>query len=522
MSEGEAGRNVLETLNSEPPERFVLTFVDNLAAVFEYDAKEIQDFLLSLKTDSDAQHKDILFRLRQALHDKLCESFPDIYNVNSMYNRRKNDALARDIYVIGYSVISNMEDRRLKTVYKNLNGNPSDMSVPIIDESLLSEESDTANITAVCIQLKVSVMQLTNTVNRLQDDINSLTEQLEAQQNHCVTCESRLSNNPITISAPDENTSNTGQLEQPGQNVNQETPTLAHEEGNQTTEDAQTDVQEGNQLASATPLATAPAENTQNNVQDVSQVASTTAPEERNRTVNGSDRPGTTETRNPGGGDQGFALPQHQRKQAKQGRLFTEVHGSATRTLTISGVANQTQTTTRPRSVYIGKLSDSTTPITLRQHPREVGAHDITDVIDLKCKIPGRSSFCVIVDSQQSEDVLYNANNWPLGAKVRPYKEKKQIDHQNRANRIGPRFNRDRKNTAPRFAVNAPSPTDKSVSPTPHVPAPPVTMNHVSQIAERSQCSHGGTKTLAPRLPSPTAEWAYLTVLSPHLHGTVQ
>jgi hypothetical protein len=467
-----AGRNIFETLTSEPLERFVLTFEDNLAAVYEYDSQEIQEFLLSLKAETEAQQKDILFDLRQVLHEKLHECFPDAsYDVSSLYNRKKTEALVKDIYIIGHSVVNKLEDKRLKSVYKNCPGNSTDTSAPVIDESLLTDGNETlANVTAVCIQLKVSVMELTKTVTRLQDDIKSLTTQLESQQNqgNCVLCENRMNNIQMTASVPVQNSAGP--------------PVVSADSAS----DAEQQILPENENAIDT------SENTQTGDGE------------------GVNRPSATETLTQR--DPGFTLPQQQRRQAKQGRLFTEVLGSATRSLTISGAVHQNQITARPRSIYIGKLSESTTPHKLRQHLREVGVMDITDVIDLHCKIPGRSSFCVIVDSQVSEDAIYNASNWPLGAKVRPYREKKQMEQQSRTSRIGPRFNRDRKRAAHGPAANNINANEKT-SPSNQQwsgSSSSAMMNHVPQTpdgAPSAQATHLRCGSNTPNCPLSPLMW---------------
>ena len=87
-----ARSNIFDTLSKEPLERFVLTYTDNLTAIYEYDSCEIHEFLTSLKVDTEAQKRDILFNLRKCLHEKLCEFFPDSYD--ELYNRITEKKLA--------------------------------------------------------------------------------------------------------------------------------------------------------------------------------------------------------------------------------------------------------------------------------------------------------------------------------------------------------------------------------------------------------------------------------------------
>jgi hypothetical protein len=129
-----------------------------------------------------------------------------------------------------------------------------------------------------------------------------------------------------------------------------------------------------------------------------------------------------------------FTLQRDQRYQAVRGKLFAgskrqPVNGTSRTVTTIQGVLpNHPQQTvpktSAPRSVYIGRLSSSVSCASIRKHLQESGISGITDVIDLKCRTVGQSSFCVVADGTVTEDALYNASLWPQGARIRPYEEK--------------------------------------------------------------------------------------------------
>ena len=430
-----AGSNIFDTLSKEPLERFVLTYTDNLTAIYEYDSCEIHEFLTSLKVDTEAQKRDILFNLRKCLHEKLCEFFPDSYD--ELYNRKKASKLVNDIYIIGHSVVNKMEDKRLKTVYKKLRGNDLELSLPVVtDDSILDDhidENNTHEVVNVCIQLKVTVKDLCNTVNRLQDDIKELTARLEDQPNQrCPHCVGDPRNTPAAHDNPprDNETPPRDNETPPSDNVPAPEQAAAQTDEAEATAPGHREEVNGHQSPGSV--------DDPNDLDDQHQSDSNTNAE----TATQVNRPTVTEsqqapTDNTPPNSQSFTLPQRQRKQAKQGRLFTVVNGSATRQMSISGINNANRPSAAPKSVYVGKLAESTTPDSLRKHLREEGINDVVDVIDLRCKIQGRSSFCIIVESQQSETTLYDPNIWPLGAKIRQYKERTQNSNLNNSRQNG-------------------------------------------------------------------------------------
>ena len=120
-----------------------------------------------------------------------------------------------------------------------------------------------------------------------------------------------------------------------------------------------------------------------------------------------------------------FTLPRDQRQRVKQGKVFTgsqrqPISGTSTKKMSVQGLKNATE----PCSIYIGRLSNKVTATSLRKHLCEHGINNISDIIDLKCKVHGQSSFCVVADGKDIEDAIYNPAVWPQGVKVRPFGEK--------------------------------------------------------------------------------------------------
>lgn len=85
-------------------------------------------------------------------------------------------------------------------------------------------------------------------------------------------------------------------------------------------------------------------------------------------------------------------------------------------------------------SVYIGQLHKNTTTKNLRLHLTHIGVSHVSDVQDLKCTIPGQSSFCVTVDSESDKKVIFNELKWPENTRIRDYRPKRRphAAHNNR------------------------------------------------------------------------------------------
>ena len=91
-------------------ENKVNIFCEKLTDVYAHAKSEIIDFLQKLKNE-------ILIELRNTLFNKLLEFLPQ-YSVNKLYARRSKLLMSEDVYIIGYSVINTLEDKRLKKILK--------------------------------------------------------------------------------------------------------------------------------------------------------------------------------------------------------------------------------------------------------------------------------------------------------------------------------------------------------------------------------------------------------------------
>ena len=97
MGEQGESTNILETLDSVDEQGMPLMFINKQVSIFEHAKDEIVEFL---KTKSIP----VLKELRDLVFSELVDKIPQ-YAGREMYQRRKTDLLAEDIYVFGYSAI---------------------------------------------------------------------------------------------------------------------------------------------------------------------------------------------------------------------------------------------------------------------------------------------------------------------------------------------------------------------------------------------------------------------------------
>ena len=98
-----------------------------------------------------------------------------------------------------------------------------------------------------------------------------------------------------------------------------------------------------------------------------------------------------------------FSLPRDQRTKVKEGKVFAgsprkEVTGTGVQLTTIESAGSDQTSVDSLKSIYVGRLSAKTTINSLNNHLQQQGITQISDIVDLKCKIPGQSSFCIVAD----------------------------------------------------------------------------------------------------------------------------
>ena len=392
----------LDQLLLTPLDQLAVTFSDHIQQIYDHDANEIQEILVSLNVSAEDELLKVLNATACSLYAELCVKLPE-YSSRELFNRRKSQRRAYDIYIIGFAMVNNLDDIRLRKITKG--PRPAGSSP---DESFITDNN--ADLLETCLQLKASVEKLSTTVNTLTTEINALKEKLDSFPPQ--------GTQPVQNAAPQNNAQATD-TSQPVSTTDSYQPVSEENTGAVGGRVETTSIQnDASTTAANSSLPTAPSASRVNQQTQLNGVAEDD-PEEAP-----------------------FTLPHDQRARIRSGRAFTgsqrqpiigtaeslatiqgagslrePVNGTSTTLTTIQGV----DLTVSPRSVYVGRLADSVTVTSLRSHLRQVGIDGITDVIDLKCRTAGQSSFCIVVDGDTSEGLLYNGANWPVGTKIRPF-----------------------------------------------------------------------------------------------------
>ena len=407
-SEPEDNNSVFDTLSAVTLDSFAESFIGDLRSVYEYDATEIRDFLVAFNHPHVTLKFVALSSLRQTLFESLCSNFPSV-STKQLYSRRKTETLANDIYILGYCVVNNSEDLRLSKIFKNNNTESSVEPVSELNAQITENDTiSTADLVDTCLDLRKDVKDLTEVVRNLQTEIRGLQQQL---------VQSKRLNDQSEPQEPVPSTSHavTVPLTSPGTDTNVDSSIQPPPQRRNSDADSAT--------------------------------ANDNGPPQSPPQRHNSDAEPTSNTRNTNPPSQ-FTLPKVQREKIKEGRAFNgshrqEVTGTGAQLPSIEGVDNDNYSIDSLKSIYVGRLSSKTTTESLNRHLREQGVNQISDIIDLKCRTPGQSSFCIVADNTTTEEAIYNARIWPIGAKIRPFKKKNdsRINHagNQRGNQRGPR-----------------------------------------------------------------------------------
>ena len=109
--------------------------------------------------------------LRSRLFKILGEIIPTLQE-RELCHRKKHKLMAEDIYIIGNSLVSTMEDKRLKKFLKpsnikmNESLDQSEMNTICID---VEQDKNESNLLQICVELKVSVQELVGKVKHLEE-----------------------------------------------------------------------------------------------------------------------------------------------------------------------------------------------------------------------------------------------------------------------------------------------------------------------------------------------------------------
>ena len=420
-------------------ESFAESFISDLRSVYEYDATEIRDFLIAFNHPHDTLKFVALSSLRQTLFESLCSNFPSV-STKQMYSRRKTETLANDIYILGYCVVNNSEDSRLSKIFKNNNTEASTDTNPELNAQVTESDTfNTAELVDTCLDLRRSVKDLTDVVRNLQTEIRGLQQQIIQSEQLNARTRSTESEERISTGPPQQN-DHQSQFANPQIETQEPAPSTSH---------AATvhSIPPGSNVNDKSPMQSPPhSRNNDDESESVNANSPTQAPPKRSNSVAELvTAPGITKNKIP---PSQFTLPKDQRAKIKEGRAFNgshrqEVTGTGAQLSSIEGIDSDSNAIDSLKSIYVGRLSSKTTTDSLNRHLREQGINQISDIIDLKCRTPGQSSFCIVADNTITEEAIYNARIWPIGAKIRPFKKKNdsRINHagNQRGNQRGPR-----------------------------------------------------------------------------------
>ena len=311
-------------------ETFTSLFTDNLTNLYEYDKKELMDFLQGLHLEESAL-KEKLLSLRLVLYENLCALFP-MTREAVMFNRRKADLIIEDIFILGFCLVNKSQDKRLAKVLKQpltSDDHPHEVT--------LSADNPT-DLIETCIVLRDTVTCLTSTVSTLTREVTTLREKVALLEVHMASDTATA-----TITRPNE---------------------CAVMQNDLQPDDSEDDTPEEQDTILIPP----------------SGVNTNTGPD------TGSDSTPDQPTHSSEGD---FQLPADQRRDILRGSNVQtlqrqEITGSASRTFQITGVIPASRPTI---CVYIGRVKGHTKPDNIRRHLQDVGVSHVTDVIQLPCKI---------------------------------------------------------------------------------------------------------------------------------------
>ena len=448
-------------------------FLEKIQEVFEYDSDEVQRFLLSITPDDTSLSvRDILFSIRSVLHESVKQTFPSQAN-SELFNRRKMELIAEDIYILGCCITNGILDKRLDKSVKSLNGmQPSGSNLAEVNRTTATGSSNAGDLMEICLSLNTTIKDLTEIIDNLKLEVADLKREVQR-------------NRPVSLSLQ------TG-TEIQGDKMNDGASTSAADASTRAVDEdsiqSSDNIPNGNNSASTNDSVTddTPVERSEKDDSPVNRAIHT------NAVLHGQTQGNDNAAASQSSGD--FQLPRSQRTDIRRGHFTTGTNPKRTE---ICGVSDaQMHISSAPskltRSVYVGGLSNDTTLEKMRHHLRDRGISHITDVIKLNCRNPEHSSFCIVVDNELTEAAMYSPSNWPKNVRVRPYEPKKsprkpqgnRVSNHQRQRQTPPRQQQQRqKNTSPQYArtsdtVALPQPPSAPSNASPVTLLPPQSGNH--------------------------------------------
>ena len=392
---------VFEDLTRGDPQDLNKYYIERISDVHEYDAREIQDFLLTSLTDN---LRDTLYSLRNELFIKTVEDMPQLSN-GELYNRQKNNKFAEDIYTLGNCIVNSTVDSRVYKILKLQTHNRM-----LSSQAQLNSTDEISNVTSEITELIGVGLDFKNTVNDLKKVIADLKTEIQELRNEVSNLKSR----------------NTDRLDEGNRDIealeNDDHTHVQDSESNADTNQADTRNEEHQPNTILINTASNPAEDSHPSTSNAPNQMNTSSQQRQN---------------------QGFQLPRSQRSSAVKGQRFTakvqrpEICGASTSAMFIKGTEPHQPPSTfdtelnQPRSIYVGRLAPDVTTEKLRRHLQSNNISRVSDIIKLNCRNPEQSSFCVIVDDETTETALFDPLKWPKNTRVRQYTPNKNAKKAN-------------------------------------------------------------------------------------------
>ena len=352
------------TINDE---QFTSMYVNELNRVHEYDKTEIVDFLMNMPKEEKAKI-NLLLTLRLSLYDALHEQFPGQCD-SEMYNRRKVSNTVEDIYVIGYSLVNKLMDKRLCKTLKKFQID-QDTTAASIDDSM-APLLNHVDIMETCGLLRDTITELKCVMTDLKGEVKNLKDKVAGLE---IQLERSNSNDPVIITPP-------GRTE--------DTDNVP----------ARPDVEDTDNYR--------PLDNVSQPSVESDTLSQNIADEELAN---------------------GFRLQPSVRRQMRRGnRIQPDSDPSSGTTHRVRAAR---PATSRLTPIYVGRLSPDTSELDVRGHLQDIQVRHVADVIPLR-RADDWSSYCVTLDNTESKNKLCDLSNWPAGVVIRPYKDRPKPSKQN-------------------------------------------------------------------------------------------
>ena len=167
---GETTELNLQDMFTNAGDGIVDVFIDSLPNIFAHVKADIVNACEKLDTEA-------LTLIRDKLYDKLLTTLPNsvFCQDHKLFVRRNKNLLIEDIFVLGYSIVSKSEERRLKKVMKPASANNITLSTE--DDNQITKTAD-KDIYETCIILKTTVNSLMGQVSNLCTSVKILEEEV--------------------------------------------------------------------------------------------------------------------------------------------------------------------------------------------------------------------------------------------------------------------------------------------------------------------------------------------------------